>query len=218
MSAPTVFPGAPQKPAAAFTWLDLDGFNLLPYRDRLARAMRRRRAAQCGAAILLGILGVGAWTGGAAWLRMRTDAERAVVEARLSRQQPQVDAAARAARMAAAAAQRDAQAAALAASYRRATELLALVARVRDDGIGLEALRMTASGAVLDARAASYRAAARWLDRLAREQQHAWRVDVDALKPTPAEPAGATRMPFRFSVQLRWHDGSPRDAGQGERT
>ncbi|KVO09231.1 fimbrial protein [Burkholderia ubonensis] len=217
MSAPTVLPGAPQKPAAAFAWLDLDGFNLLPYRDRLARAMRRRRAAQCGAAILLGILGVGAWTGGAAWLRMRTDAERAVVEARLSRQQPRVDAAARAARMVAAAAQRDAQAAALAAPYRRATELLVLAARVRDDGIGLEALRMTASGAVLDARAASYRAAARWLDRIAREQ-HAWRVDVDALKPAPAEPAGATRMPFRFSVQLRWHDGPSRDAGQGERT
>ncbi|KVV28070.1 fimbrial protein [Burkholderia ubonensis] len=217
MSAPTVLPGASQKPAAAFAWLDLDGFNLLPYRDRLARAMRRRRAAQCGAAILLGILGVGAWTGGAAWLRMRTDAERAVVEARLSRQQPRVDAAARAARMVAAAAQRDAQAAALAAPYRRATELLVLVARVRDDGIGLEALRMTASGAVLDARAASYRAAARWLDRIAREQ-HGWRVDVDALKPAPAEPAGATRMPVRFSVQLRWHDGPSRDAGQGERT
>ncbi|WP_232443133.1 fimbrial protein [Burkholderia ubonensis] len=217
MSAQTVLPGAPQKPAAAFAWLDLDGFNLLPYRDRLARAMRRRRAAQCGAAILLGILGVGAWTGGAAWLRMRTDAERAVVEARLSRQQPRVDAAARAARMVAAAAQRDAQAAALAAPYRRATELLVLVARVRDDGIGLEALRMTASGAVLDARAASYRAAARWLDRIAREQ-HGWRVDVDALKPAPAEPAGATRMPFRFSVQLRWHDGPSHDDGQRERT
>ncbi|AOK57987.1 hypothetical protein [Burkholderia ubonensis] len=217
MSAPTVFPGAPQKPAAAFAWLDLDGFNLLPYRDRLARVVRRRRAAQCGAAILLGILGVGAWTGGAAWLRMRTDAERAVVEALLSSQQPQVDAAARAVRMAAAAAQRDAQAAELAAPYRRAAELLALVARVRDDGIGLEALRMTASGAVLDARAASYQAAARWLDRIAREQ-HGWRVDVDALKPAPAEPAGATRMPFRFSVQLRWHDGPSRDAGQGERT
>ncbi|KWE52248.1 fimbrial protein [Burkholderia ubonensis] len=217
MSAPTVFPGAPQKPAATFAWLDVDGFNLLPYRDRLARAMRRRRAAQCGASILLGILGVGAWTGGAAWLRMRTDAERAVVDARLSRQQPQVDAAARVVRMAAAAAQRDARAAELAAPYRQATELLALAARVRDDGIGLEALRTTPSGAVLDARAASYQAAARWLDRIAREQ-HGWRVDVDALKPAPAERADATRMPFRFSVQLRWHDGPPRDAGQGERT
>ncbi|MBN3793312.1 fimbrial protein, partial [Burkholderia sp. Ac-20353] len=86
----------------------------MPYRDRVVRAMRRRRAVQCGAAILLGVAGVGLWTGGAAWLRMRTDAERVRVDARLLRQQPQVDMAVRAARSADAAAQRSGQAATLA--------------------------------------------------------------------------------------------------------
>ncbi|MGU7774058.1 fimbrial protein [Burkholderia sp. MR1-5-21] len=186
----------------------LGGFNLLPYRDRIARAMRRRRAAQCGAAILLGAAGVGVWTGGAAWLRVRTDAERARVDARLLRQQPQVDAAVRAARSAEAAVQRSGQAAVLAAPYRQAVELLALLARVRDDEVRLDALRAMPSGAELDARAASYRAAARWFARLAHEPQN-WRADVDALTPAPPEPAGAAGaagMPYRFSVQLRWHD------------
>ncbi|KVM97950.1 hypothetical protein [Burkholderia stagnalis] len=200
-------------PAAGQAWLD--GFNLLPYRDRLARAMRRRRAAQCGAAILLGAAGVGIWTGSAAWLRVRTDAERARVEAGLLRRQPQVDAATRAARQAAAAAQRDAQAAALAAPYRQAAGLLALLVRVRDDEVRLDALRTTSAGAVLDARAASYRAAARWLARIAREP-HGWRVDVDALTPAPPDPAGAVRMPFRFSVKLNWQAASPRQEARPE--
>ncbi|RQS72236.1 fimbrial protein [Burkholderia sp. Bp8963] len=207
MTAPDIVTGAPAGYVAGPA--SLGGFNLLPYRDRVARAMRRRRAAQCGAAILLGVSGVGVWTGGAAWLRMRIDAERARVDARLLRQQPQVDVAVRAARSADAAAQRSGQAATLAAPYRQAVELLALLARVRDDEVRLEALRATASGAELDARAASYRAAARWFARLAHDSQR-WRVDVDALKPAPVDPAGAARMPFRFSVQLRWQDVAPR--------
>ncbi|TCW76777.1 fimbrial protein [Burkholderia sp. SRS-46] len=213
MSARGVPAHAPWGPAAGQAWLG--GFNLLPYRDRLARAVRRRRAAQCGAAILLGMAGVGVWTGGTAWLRMRTDAERARVEAILSRRQPQVDAATRAARLAAAAAQRDAQAAALAAPYRQAAGLLGLLVRVRDDEVRLDALRTTSAGAVLDARAESYRAAARWLARIAREP-HGWRVDVDALTPAPPDPAGAARMPFRFSVQLRWQAASPSQQARPE--
>ncbi|MGU7783948.1 fimbrial protein [Burkholderia sp. PU8-34] len=203
MSAQGVTTGAPAAGPAS-----LDGFNLLPYRDRIARAMRRRRAAQCGAAILLGAAGVGVWTGGAAWLRVRTDAERARVDARLLRQQPQVDAAVRAARSAAAAALRSGQAAALVAPYRQAVELLALLAQVRDDEVRLDALRATPFGAELDARATSYRAAATWFARLEHEPQR-WRVDVDVLKPAPPEPGGAggaARMPYRFSGQLRRQD------------
>ncbi|MBN3768663.1 fimbrial protein, partial [Burkholderia sp. Se-20378] len=77
------------------------GFNLLPYRERLAKALRRRRAAQCGTAILFGVLGAGLWTGAATGARWRVDAERASVEARLLRLQPQVGAATRAATAAA---------------------------------------------------------------------------------------------------------------------
>lgn len=180
-------------------------FNLLPYRERLAQALRRRRAAQCGVAILLGVLGAGVWTGAAVLSRWRVDAERAGVEARLRQLQPQVAVATHAAHAAAAIAQREAQAAALAAPYRRVTGLLATLKQVRADHIRLDALRMTTTGAVLDARAASYRAAARWLAAMAREQRD-WRIDIETLKPASDAPAAAAGMPFRFSVQLRWHD------------
>ncbi|KVL09215.1 hypothetical protein [Burkholderia sp. MSMB1826] len=180
-------------------------FNLLPYRERLAQALRRRRAAQCGVAILLGMLGAGLWTGAAVLSRWRVDAERAGVEARLRQLQPQVAVATRAAHAAAAIAQREAQAAALAAPYRRVAGLLATLKQVRADHVRLDALRMTTTGAVLDARAASYRAAARWLAAMAREQRD-WRIDIETLKPASDAPASAAGMPFLFSVQLRWHD------------
>ncbi|MBR8415182.1 fimbrial protein [Burkholderia cenocepacia] len=183
----------------------LGDFNLLPYRERLAQALRRRRVAQCGVAILLGVLGAGLWTGAAELSRWRVDAERASVETRLRQLQPEVAAATRAANAAAAVAQRDAQAAALAAPYRRVAGLLATLTQVRADHIRLDALRMTSTGAVLDARAASYRAAARWLAAMAREQRD-WRIDIETLKPASDAPAATAGMPFRFSVQLRWHD------------
>ncbi|VWD39898.1 fimbrial protein [Burkholderia lata] len=184
------------------------GFNLLPYRERLAQALRRRRAAQCGTAILSGVLGATLWTGAAAGARWRVDAERASVEARLRQLQPQVGAATRAANAAAVASQRDAQADALAVPYRHVAGLLAMLAEVRDGTVRLDALRTTSAGAVLDARAASYRAAARWLAGMAREQR-GWRIDIDALKPASDAPVATGGMPFRFSVQLRWHDAMP---------
>ncbi|VWC26645.1 fimbrial protein [Burkholderia lata] len=184
------------------------GFNLLPYRERLAQALRRRRAAQCGTAILSGVLGATLWTGAAAGARWRVDAERASVEARLRQLQPQVGAATRAANAAAVASQRDARADALAAPYRHVAGLLAMLAEVRDGTVRLDALRTTSAGAVLDARAASYRAAARWLAGMAREQR-GWRIDIDALKPASDAPVATGGMPFRFSVQLRWHDAMP---------
>ncbi|RAP99902.1 fimbrial protein [Burkholderia cepacia] len=190
------------------------GFNLLPYRERLARALRRRRAAQCGTAILLGVLGAGLWTGAAGGARWRVDAERVIAEARLRQLQPQVGAATRAANAAAVVAQRDAQAAARAAPYRHVAGLLATLAQVHDGTVRLDALRTTSAGAVLDVRAVSYRAAARWLAGMAREQR-GWRIDIDALKPAPDAPVAAGGMPFRFSVQLRWYDAMPSRKASG---
>lgn len=192
----------------------LGGFNLLPYRERLAQALRRRRAVQCGAAILLGVLGTGLWTGAAVLSRWRVDAERASVEARLRQWQPQVAAATRAASAAAAIAQRDAQAAVLAAPYRRVAGLLATLTRVHTDRVRLDALRVTSTGAVLDARAGSYRAAAWWLAAMAREQR-GWRIDMETLKPASDTPVSTAGMPFRFSVQLRWHDTMPSRTAAG---
>ncbi|MCR4471022.1 fimbrial protein [Burkholderia sp. SCN-KJ] len=190
----------------------LGGFNLLPYRERLAQALRRRRAAQCGAAIVLGVLGACIWTGAATAWRWRVDAERTRVEARLRQLQPRIDAARRAAGVAADLARRDAQAVVLGAPYRRVAGLLATLAQVRDDTVRLDALRTTASGAVLDARTTSYRAAARWLARMAAEQRD-WRFDVGAL--TPATQVTGSAAPFRFSVQVRWDDPPPRQKAAG---
>ncbi|WP_175721462.1 fimbrial protein [Burkholderia anthina] len=190
------------------------GFNLLPYRERLAQALRRRRAAQCGAAIVLGVLGAVLWTGAAAAWRSRVDAERASVDARLRQWQPQVDAAKRAAGAAAGLERREAQAAVLAAPYRRVAGLLATLAQIRDDAVRLDALRATSSGAVLDARAASYRAAARWLARIATDARNG-RIDIGELTSASAAPATAAGMPFRFSVQVRWQDGESRRNAAG---
>lgn len=194
----------------------LGGFNLLPYRERRAHALRRRRAVQCGAAILLGVLGAALWTGAATWMRWRADAARIGVETRLRQLQPRVHAATRAADAAAVIARRDAQVAALAAPYERAAGLLATLARVRDDGVRLDALRTTPAGAVLEVRATSYRAAARWLAGMAREQRD-WRIDMDALKPVSSSaPVPLAGLPLRFSVQLRWHDAMPSRTATGD--
>ena len=192
----------------------LGGFNLLPYRERVAHALRRRRATQCGAAIVLGVFGACVWTGAQTVWRWRIDAERARVEAQLRQWQPQVAAARRAAGVAADLAQRDARSVVLAAPYRRATGLLVTLAQVRDDTVRLDALRTTSSGAVLDARATSYRAAARWLARIAAEQRD-WRFDIGELTQASAMPVTASAAPFRFSVQVRWHDASPQGAAGG---
>ncbi|HKT62053.1 MAG TPA: fimbrial protein [Burkholderia sp.] len=192
----------------------LGGFNLLPYRERLAQALRRRRASQCGAAILLGVFAAGLWTAVATAWRWQVDAERTRVEVRLRQLQPQVEAARRIAGVAADLAQRDARAAVLAAPYRRVVGLLAALAQARDDTVRLDALRTTSSGAVLDARATSYRAAARWLTRIAAEQRD-WRFDIDALAPASATPVTGADAPFRFSVQVRWHDAPSRQKAAG---
>lgn len=214
MSTAGMFPVSAEGPPP---WLG--GFNLLPYRDRAARAARHRRARRYCVAILLGALGVGIWAGASAGMRAHIDAERTVLETRLRQLQPRVDAAERASRIAAAIVKRQAQAAGLAAPHRQAVDLLALLAGLRDDSVRLDALRMTSSGAVLEARATSYRAAAQWLARIARER-HGWRVDIDVLQPAVAgaETSGATRMPLLFSIQLRWSDALPRQAAPGERT
>jgi type IV pilus assembly protein PilN len=192
----------------------LGGFNLLPYRERLAHALRRRRAAQCGAAIVSGVLGVGLWTGAETVWRWRVDADRTRVDAQLRQWQPQLDAARRAAGASADVAQRDAQAAVLAVPYRRIAGLLRTLAQARDDTVRLDALRATSSGAVLDARAASYRAAARWLARIASEQR-GWRFDIGELAPASVTPAGGSIVPFRFSVEVRWDEGPSRKKTTG---
>jgi type IV pilus assembly protein PilN len=146
--------------------------------------------------------------------RWGVDAERARVEAQLRQLEPKVAAVRRAAGVAADLAQRDARSVVLAAPYRRATGLLVTLAQVRDDTVRLDALRTTSSGAVLDARATSYRAAARWLARIAAEQRD-WRFDIGELTQASAMPVTASAAPFRFSVQVRWHDASPQGAAGG---
>ena len=111
-------------------------------------------------------------------------------------------------------AQRDAQAAVLAAPYRRVAGLLATLAQVRDDTVRLDAVRTTSSGAVLDARAVSYRAAARWLARIVTDERNG-RIDIGELASASAVPAAAAGMPFRFSVQVRWQDGERRRKAAG---
>ncbi|SAK85229.1 fimbrial assembly family protein [Caballeronia temeraria] len=69
----------------------LDGFNLLPYRARKRRELRRRRLALIGAVSLAGCAAVGAAAGWDTFERVRLDERRVALEASLRASSAQID-------------------------------------------------------------------------------------------------------------------------------
>ncbi|MDR3095768.1 MAG: fimbrial assembly protein [Paraburkholderia sp.] len=202
-------PGARVQGAGPAAWVG--GFNLLPWRSGAMRRLRRRRALEWLAAL---IVGGACGSAVAAWQlleRTRVEARRETVD----RQLAQLHAPLALARKLAQAA--DARRAARAEAQQQAkplAQVFALVdalSRARTAGVVLEQLVQRAEETVLQASATDEAAAAAWLARL-----HALpgieAVDVRELKR--AQEAARTRgAPIRVAVRLAWKGGSAKAAG-----
>jgi Tfp pilus assembly protein PilN len=152
-----------------------EGFNLLPWRLAAARRLRRRRAFEWLAALLIGAALGCAAAGWQAFERTQADARRTQIEQQLSQLGAPLREARRLAREA------DERHAALREAQQKAkplTHLFALIealARVRTEGVVLDQLIQHTDETELQASATDEAAAAAWLERL-----HALR-DIEAV-------------------------------------
>ncbi|SAK76119.1 hypothetical protein AWB75_04334 [Caballeronia catudaia] len=147
----------------------LEGFNLLPYRARRRREMRRQRLALLGAVTLAGCAAVGAVAGWDAFERIRLDERRVALETSLRASGAQIDEHARLLR--AEAERRRARDAAqpLALPRERFLALLEALAEAPPQrGIALQRVSQRTGEVELAALAPDSQAAALWLKRLER--------------------------------------------------
>ncbi|BCQ24374.1 PilN domain-containing protein [Caballeronia sp. NK8] len=145
----------------------LDGFNLLPYRARKRRELRRQRLALIGAISLAGCAAVGAVAGWDAFERLRLDERRMALETSLRASGAHVDEHARLIR--AEAERRRARDAAQPLALPR-ERFLALLEALADTppqrGIALQRVSQRTNEVELAALAPDSQAAAQWLKRL----------------------------------------------------
>jgi Tfp pilus assembly protein PilN len=144
-----------------------EGFNLLPYRSRKRRELRRRRVIVLAAAGLAGCAAVGAISGWDAWQRTRLDVHRVELEASLRASSAQAEEHARLIR--AEAERRRARQAAqpLAAPRDRFLALLEALAQTpAQRGVALQRVSQRTDEVELAALAPDSQSAARWLKGL----------------------------------------------------
>ncbi|MDR5780500.1 PilN domain-containing protein [Caballeronia sp. LZ065] len=145
----------------------LDGFNLLPYRARRRREVKRRRLALLAAASIAGCAAVGVVAGRDAFEQARLTERRAALEASLLASSAPVDEHARLVRAAEERRRARESAQPLAAPRERFLALLDALADVpAQTGVALQRVSQRASEVELAARAPDSQAAARWLKRL----------------------------------------------------
>lgn len=191
-----------------------DGFNLLPWRLAAARRLRRRRALEWLAALLIGGALGSVAAGWQTFERMRADARREAIEQQLSQLGAPLREARRLAREA------DERAAALREAQQKARPLAQLFAlidalsRVRTEGVTLDQLVQHADGTELQASATDETAAAAWLERLhtlrdveavnvremKREMKHETKRETQGKQP-PGTTHGA---PIHVAARLVW--------------
>ncbi|MBN3858083.1 fimbrial assembly family protein [Paraburkholderia sp. Ac-20340] len=175
----------------AIAW---EGFNLLPWRLAAVRRLRRRRAFEWLAALVIGCALGSLAAGWQTFERNRAEARRAAIEQQLAQLGAPLTQARRLAREA------DERAAALREAQQKArplTRLFVLVealARARTEGIVLDQLVQHADETELQASATDEAAAAAWLERL-----HAIRdiAAVHVREMTRATQTGGKRVAAR---------------------
>lgn len=170
----------------------LDGFNLLPYRARKRREVRRQRLALLGAVTLAGCAAVGAVAGWDTFERARLDERRMALEASLRTSGAQIDEHARLVR--AESDRRRAREAAppLALPRERFIALLeALADAPLQRGVALQRVSQRTNEVELAALAPDSQAAAQWLKRLERVRG-VQAVEVVEMKRR-AEPAASAK-------------------------
>ena len=170
----------------------LNGFNLLPYRARKRREVRRQRLALLGAMSLAGCAAVGAVAGWDTFERARLDERRMALEASLRTSGAQIDEHARLVR--AESDRRRAREAAQPLALPR-ERFLALLEALADAplqrGVALQRVSQRTNEVELAALAPDSQSAAQWLKRLERVRG-VQAVEVIEMKRR-AEPAASAR-------------------------
>ncbi|QBQ96508.1 fimbrial assembly protein [Paraburkholderia pallida] len=198
---------------------DIGGFNLLPWRQGAMRRLRRRRALEWLAALIVGGACGSAAAGWQLLDRTRAETAREAVEQQLARLDAPLTLARKLAREA------DERRAARAEAQQRARPLahvfalIEALSQARTAGVVLEQLAQRAEETELQASAADEAAAAAWLARL-----HALpgiaAVNVRELKRAQegalARERAARSAPIRVAVRLAWQ-GAAADAGGATR-
>ncbi|KAK44542.1 hypothetical protein BG58_24150 [Caballeronia jiangsuensis] len=186
----------------------LDGFNLLPYRARKRREVRRQRLALLGAVTLAGCAAVGAVAGWDMFERARLDERRMALEASLRTSGAQIDEHARLVR--AESDRRRAREAAqpLALPRERFIALLeALADAPLQRGVALQRVSQRTNEVELAALAPDSQAAAQWLKRLERVRG-VQAVEVVEMKrraePAPSGKRGALPIVGEHSARFEF--------------
>jgi type IV pilus assembly protein PilN len=186
----------------------LDGFNLLPYRARKRREVRRQRLALLGAVTLAGCAAVGAVAGWDTFERARLDERRMALEASLRTSGTQIEEHARLVR--AESDRRRAREAAqpLALPRERFLALLeALAEAPLQRGVALQRVSQRTNEVELAALAPDSQAAAQWLKRLERVRG-VQAVEVIEMKrraePSPSGKRGASPIAGEHSAHFEF--------------
>ncbi|WP_323121892.1 fimbrial protein [Burkholderia alba] len=188
----------------------LGGVNLLPYRARDTRRVRRRIVCEISVAALVGLAAMAIWSAARAVQSARFDAQRRQVEQRLAAWAPQLVAAEQAARLFRDEQMRGTQALERAAPRRRVLDLFDLLRRVRYDGVRLRSIRAGESEASIEVSAADPAAATHWLRQIQMERGD-WTFEVAGLQAVHAVSAreSGQRRALAFSVRIRWPSPGP---------
>ncbi|MEA3120016.1 MAG: hypothetical protein QOI13_3286 [Paraburkholderia sp.] len=146
----------------------IGGFNLLPYRQRVARGRRRRCLVECTVAALVGALAALAWSARDGLEQARLADRRAMLESTLAGFAAPLAEYRQLEGMSAQVSEHAAVAAELARPRARMIDVIDALSRVPLSGMTLHRLKFTDSGVEIDASAADSASSAAWIDCLAR--------------------------------------------------
>jgi hypothetical protein len=199
----------PSTRGARFARLWLGGFNLLPYRQRNARLLRRQRLLEWLAAALAGFAAVLAFIGWQAFERSRLDVRRASLEQSLTHLAVPLAEHARLLRAQDEQRKGAARAMNLSEPLVHLRDLLDALSFEPGDGVVLQQLRHREHETELFATSRGHIASAGWLKRLSaiRGVQGAEVSDLHRSAPrSSAVAAGRVTGPIEFGAHLRWDD------------
>jgi Tfp pilus assembly protein PilN len=193
----------------------LGGFNLLPYRQRDARAARRRCLREWAAAMFAGcaaVLALAAWQ---AFGKAQIDARRASIEQSLTRMAAPLAEHANLTRAQDARRQDVARATSLSVPLTHLRELLDALSFEPGDGVVLRQLRQREHDTELLATSRGHIASAEWLKRLGAIRGVKGVEMSDLRRPASRGNAPVDESvtgPIEFGAHLRWDDPAPKAA------
>jgi Tfp pilus assembly protein PilN len=184
------------------------GFNLLPYRQRDARRVRRRCQLEWLGAALLGCAAILAVAGWQNFECARLDAQRATSEHELARLAAPLAEHARLHREADQRNQRSTRTVALSGPLVRLLDLLDTLSRVPADDVILQQLRQRAHETEMLATSRDPLASTLWLKQLStvRGVKSAEVADLRPLTRTGHDTAASGHSPIEFAARLQWNE------------